>query len=224
MAFFTEDFLHFFIELAPNNNKDWFDLNRKRYESGVKKPFADFVGHMLQKLSVHNKSFKDLSPADCIFRINRDIRFSKDKTPYKMTTSAVLAPNGKKSLAVNGIYFELGPESVNVYAGVYEADKDQVLDIREGIAANQKEFKKLITDPKFTELFGEVLGEKNKIIPSDLKAAAAQQPLIFNKQWYFKATFEPGIVLDDNLDGILENCFLVAKPLEQFFNKFIHRT
>ena len=66
-----------------------------------------------------DKAFDGLEAKDCIFRINRDIRFSKDKTPYKMMVSAVVAPKGKKSKAVNGVYFELGPEYLRVYGGVY---------------------------------------------------------------------------------------------------------
>ena len=127
MAFFTGDFLQFFIDLAPNNNKDWFDLNRKRYENSVKEPFKKFVQHMIDEIAKKDKAFKDIEAKDCIFRINRDIRFSSDKTPYKMNVSAVVAPEGKKSKAVNGVYFELSPEHVRVYGGVYEIDKEEKL-------------------------------------------------------------------------------------------------
>ena len=92
MAFFTPDFLQFFIELAPNNNKDWFDINRKRYENSVKEPFKKFVQQLIGELAKSNPAFESLEAKDCIFRINRDVRFSKDKIPYKMMVSAVIAP------------------------------------------------------------------------------------------------------------------------------------
>jgi uncharacterized protein (TIGR02453 family) len=224
MAFFSKDYLDFFIELAPNNNKDWFDLNRKRYETSVKKPFSAFVQHMIRYLEKYDARLKDLDPAACIFRINRDIRFAKDKSPYKLFCSAVVAPNGKKSEAVNGIYFEIGPESVNVYGGIYEIDKDNLLLIREGIAAQPEAFKKLINDPFFKEVFGEIRGEKNKLLPADLKAAAENEPLIFNKQWYYLAEFSADEIVSDKLDQLLERCFLAGKPLEDFFNQFIQRS
>jgi uncharacterized protein (TIGR02453 family) len=223
MAFFTPDFLQFFIELAPNNHKDWFDLNRKRYEKSVKEPFKDFVEHIIKEIAKTDASFKDLEAKDCIFRINRDIRFSKDKTPYKMNVSAVVAPEGKKSKAVNGVYFEFGPEHVRVYGGVYEIDKDDLLTVREGIANDLQGFQEVYSNPRFKKVFGTILGEKNKVIPKELKEAAEKEPLIFNKQWYFYAQFDAETVLDPKLDQLLLDCFEAGKPVEQYFNKLIKR-
>lgn len=223
MSFFTPDFLEFFKELAPNNNKDWFDIHRKRYEKSVKIPFQQFVQHLINRVAETEKEFADLEPKDCIFRINRDIRFSNDKTPYKLNVSAVVAPEGKKSRAVNGVYFELGPEYMRVYGGIYEIDKDDLLLVREGIADNPEVFKKLYTAPTFKKLFGEILGEKNKILPPHLKEAAISEPLIYHKQWYFYTEFPAATVLRDDLDEIILNCFEVGKPLEQFFNGLIQR-
>ena len=224
MAFFTADFLEFFIELAPNNNKDWFDLNRKRYESSVREPFRHFVQHLIDTLAMTQPEFKGLEAKDCVFRINRDIRFSKDKTPYKMNVSAVISPNGKKSQAVNGVYFELGPEHVRVYGGVYEIDKDDLLAVREGIAANLEAFKAAYTDKQFVRTFKNIIGEKNKIIPKDLRDAAEVEPLIFNKQWYFYAQLDAEDVLRDDLDQVILKCYEAGKPVESFFSKLIQRS
>lgn len=223
MAFFQKDFLDFFIELAPNNNKDWFDQNRKRYENSVKEPFKKFVNHIISKLAEIDPAFKELEAKDCIFRINRDIRFSKDKQPYKMQVSAVVSPLGKKSKAINGVYFELGPEHLRVYGGVYEIDKDDLLTVREGIAENIAEFQKTYNNPLFVKTFGELKGEKNKIIPKELKLAAEKEPLIFNKQWYFYTQFEPERILFDNLDETIINCYKAGRPVEEFFNKLIKK-
>lgn len=223
MAFFQKEFLDFFIELAPNNNKDWFDLNRKRYEQFVKDPFKKFVDHLIQKVAETDPAFKDVEAKDCIFRINRDIRFSADKTPYKIMVSAVVAPEGKKSKAVNGVYFELGPEHLSVYGGVYEIDKEDLLTVREGIAKDVKKFQKAYNNPTFKKVFGEILGEKNKIIPKELQESAKIEPLIYNKQWYFCAQFDPETILVDNLDEIILDCYEAGKPIEQFFNELIKR-
>lgn len=223
MAFFTEEFLQFFIDLAPNNNKAWFDENRWRYEEFVREPFKEFVAHMIEKIASKQKEFKGLEPKDCIFRINRDIRFSKDKTPYKMMVSAVIAPEGKKSRAINGVYIELGPEHLRVYGGIYEIDKDDLLTVREGIASDRKAFQKLYNTKAFKEMYGELLGEKNKIIPKHLKEAAEMEPLIYNKQWYFYTEFDPEVILQDDLDEIILNCYKVGQPIENYFNKLIRR-
>ena len=95
MPYFEKDFLEFFKELEKNNNKDWFDANRKRYEKVIKDPFKAFVQKMIDRMHELDSSVI-IQPKDCIFRINRDIRFSKDKTPYKSNVSAVVGVGGKK--------------------------------------------------------------------------------------------------------------------------------
>jgi uncharacterized protein (TIGR02453 family) len=223
MTFFNQDFLQFFMDLAGNNNKDWFDQNRKRYEVNVKDAFKNFVTHIITKLAEKDPAFKDLEASSCIFRINRDIRFSKDKTPYKMNVSAVVTPEGKKSKAINGVYFELGPEHVRVYGGVYEIDKEDLLTVREGIAKNPEKFKKLYSDASFKNVFGEILGEKNKVILKELKEAAEKEPLIYNKQWYFYKQFDAEVVLSENLDQLILDCYKAGQPVEKFFNELIKR-
>lgn len=223
MAFFTTDYLNFFIELAANNNKDWFDLNRKRYEQNVKKPFSDFVQHLIHSLGEKDASFSELEVKNCVFRINRDIRFSKDKTPYKMMCSAVVTPEGKKSKAVNGVYFEFGPEHMRVYGGVYEIDKDDLETVRDAMAQDISKFQKAYKNPLFVKTFGKILGEKNKVLPAHLREAAAKEPFIFNKQWYFYTQFEPETILQDNLDQIVLNCYEAGRPVEAYFNALIKR-
>jgi hypothetical protein len=98
------------------------------------------------------------------------------------------------------------------------------LSVREGIAQKTAEFQKLVGDKKFVDVFGEIRGEKNKLLPADLKAAAEKEPLIFNKQWYYMAEFSADEILSDKLDQLLERCFLAGKPLEDFFNQFIQRS
>lgn len=221
MAFFDNDFIDFFIELAPNNNKDWFDINRERYANSVREPFKRFVSHMIEKMAEDMPELKELEAKECIFRINRDIRFSKDKTPYKMMTSALITPGGKKGKGedARGVYFELGPEHVRVYGGIYEVDKDGLYDVREGIAQNIEAFQKLYNNADFKELFGTIHGDKNKVIPKEFKEAGEKEPLIYNKQWYFFAEFDPELILSDDLEKTILHCHQVAKPLKEFLNK-----
>ena len=80
MTYFSTDYLEFFKELAANNNKEWFDRNRKRYESVVRDPFKTFIGQLISEIAKSDSAF-DIESKDAIFRINSDIRFSKDKTP-----------------------------------------------------------------------------------------------------------------------------------------------
>ena len=221
MAFFTEDFLHFFIELAPNNNKDWFDENRKRYIKSVKDPMKAFVTHMIERMKEVDKGLDELEAKNCIFRINRDIRFSKDKTPYKMNTSAVITGGGKKDHTTPGLYFEFGPEDMRIYSGVYKLEKEDLLTVREAIADNLEEFKTAYSSNEFVSTFGEIRGDKNKIIPKHLKEAAEKEPLIFNKNWYYFAKFDPETILKEDLDDFIIERYKSAKKLNEFFAKHI---
>jgi uncharacterized protein (TIGR02453 family) len=219
--FFHPDFLQFFIELASNNHKDWFDINRRRYETSVKEPFKEFISILIKRLSIEDDSFRELRSEDCIFRINRDIRFSKDKSPYKLFTSAIVAPGGKKKRENSGVYVELGPEHLRIYSGVYEADKDSIQRIRIGIAENEDSFKSLCNSPDFVALFGSVLGAKNKIVSSELKEVAKRQPLIYNKQWYYYVTFPSERILEEAIDDLVVTCYKVAKPMTDFFKNCV---
>lgn len=223
MAFFDPDFIQFFKDLAPNNNKDWFDENRKRYESIVREPFKSFVDHMIVEMGNINPKLKDLENKHCIFRINRDIRFSKDKTPYKMNVSSAILEGGKKNYMAEGVYFELGPEHVRVYGGLYEMDKETLYQIRKGITKNMKEFKKIYSSKSFEGTFGHIRGDQNKIIPKEFREEAEKENLIFNKNFYYFAEFEPEILLDDKFDQKILEVYNAGRPMEKFFSKLLKR-
>jgi uncharacterized protein (TIGR02453 family) len=215
MAWFTSDFNKFFIELAPNNNKEWFDANRKRYEKSVKEPFEAFVAEAIEQVAKVDPKVT-ITPREAIFRINRDVRFSKDKAPYKSRMSAVVAAGGRKDHSSGGIYFEIGPENVAFYGGQYMPDKDQLQRIREHIAANLAQFKKLRSAKAFVDHFGEIQGERNKIVPKEFKEALAKEPLIANKQFYFMAELPPKNVTSPKLVELLMEHYKAMKPMNDF--------
>jgi uncharacterized protein (TIGR02453 family) len=215
MAYFSEDYLSFFSELSENNHKDWFDANRKRYEKVVKAPFKAFVEDMIIRVNEVDPDVQ-IEAKDAIFRINRDIRFSKDKTPYKTNVSAIVSPGGRKDKTCPGLYFEFSAERVRIYGGLYMADKDQLLHLREEIAANPARFEKIINHKDFKSHYGEILGEKAKRLPKELKEAAEKQPLIYNKQFYYFAELPPETILRDDLADIVMKYYQAGEPLMMY--------
>ena len=204
MKYFTVDYLEFFKELAPNNNKDWFDINRKRYLSSVKEPFKKFVSDLIQEVAKLDNEVQ-IEAKDAIFRINRDIRFSKDKTPYKLNNSAIISKTGRKDKNYPGIYIELSPDKFRFYGGVYMPDTKQVQKIREAIVNQGDELNDILINKDFKSKFGEIKGEKNKRIPIEFRELSKKQPLLFNKQWYHFAELSPKIILQDDLmETVLE--------------------
>lgn len=215
MAWFTPDFNAFFKDLARNNNKEWFDANRKRYEAGVKQPFEAFTAEAIKRIAKHDKAVR-ISPKEAIFRINRDIRFSKDKTPYKLETSAIVSPAGRKDHATPGIYFVFGPEGVKFYGGAYQPDKDQFVKIRRAILRDPKGFRKVIDAKAFKTMFGSVQGEANKVLPPEFKTAVAKEPLIANRQFYVGAELPSKLVADPRLMDVLMDHYLAMCPFNRW--------
>ena len=220
MKYFDSDFLEFFKELAANNNKDWFDANRKRYEKSVKKPFENFVAAVLEASRQIDPSIL-AAPKDCIFRINKDIRFSQDKSPYKLDRSAIISEKGRKDHSSPGFYVSLGPEYLSVGGGAYFLQKDQLEAVRNQIANQPKEFEKIISDKSFKKHFGEVQGEENKRLPKELKEASEEQPLLFKKQFYYMAHLEPEIIETDQLMPTVIKHFEAGAALSSFLKEAI---
>lgn len=218
---FNEDYLDFFKELAQFNNKDWFDENRKRYEKNVKNPFKNFITELLVEIQKIDPEI-EVEAKDTIFRINRDIRFSKDKTPYKIQMSAILSPGGRKNKEVPGLYIQASPENFMIYGGVHQLGKDNLLELRNFIATRSQEFNSLISDNSFTSTFGEILGDKSKRIPTELKEAAVKNPIIFNKAFYFVNELPPETILRTDLIQFIVEQYKIALPFNQFVRKAIH--
>jgi uncharacterized protein (TIGR02453 family) len=223
MAWFTSDFNQFFKDLAKNNNKEWFDTERPRYVRSVKEPFEAFVAAAIARIAKHDRSMAGLQPKEAIFRINKDIRFSKDKTPYKLETSAILSPAGRKDHSVPGIYFALGPEAVKFYGGCYQPEKQQLLAIREAMLRDGKAFRKAIEAKPFVSLFGTVQGEVNKVLAPEFKAAVAKEPLIANKQFYVMAEMPAKTVTDPALlDHLMEHWHAMAAFNQWLAKALVH--
>ena len=217
MQYFTEDFLDFFKELAANNHKDWFDENRKRYKNSVKEPFDHFVGDLI--LNIRKLDSRVLIEAkDATFRINRDIRFSPNKEPYKLDRSAVISSAGRKDHSVPGFYLSFGPEKTMFGGGAYFMPADKLASTRAYIAANQKEFTKVRSNPTFKKYFTEIKGEENKRLPKELQEAAEQEPMLYKKQLYYMTELEPEIILQDNLMDVALEYYNAARQFQDFLS------
>ncbi|HLP11924.1 MAG TPA: DUF2461 domain-containing protein [Flavobacteriales bacterium] len=219
-TYFSPDFNKFLKELASNNNKDWFDVNRERYFKSVKEPFEKFVADFIANVQKIDKEIKT-GPKESIHRINNDIRFSKDKTIYKTYRSAIIALGGKKGGQAPGFYFELGPEHVALYGGAYIVETAALVNLRNTIAKNLKEFDKLVNDKKFKATFGDLQGQKSVRVPANLKAAAEKQPLLFNKEFYFGTEKKASLVTSKDLMKTMLEHYKIALPMIKFLRKAV---
>jgi len=215
MQYFTQKFIDFFSELEKNNHKDWFDVNRKIYETEVKKPLNNLATNLIVAISQFDNSIEK-DPKKAIFRINRDIRFSKDKSPYKTNVSAAFVKGGRKS-PYPGYYLGIGANNVHLGGGLYMLDKDALLAVRTHIKDNQEDFLKIITSKKFKNAFGEIKGEKNKKLASEFKEIQDELPLIANKQFYFMTDIESkNLILSEGFVEKVADIFKVGYTLNRF--------
>ena len=217
MAWFTSAYNDFFKDLAKHNDREWFAANKKRYERDVKKPFESFITDMILRMQAVDPNCK-IEAKDAIFRIYRDTRFSKDKTPYKTQMSAVVSRGGRKDITLEGIYLELGFKHIRMYGGVYQPDKDQLYRIRQEILYNLSDFEKLLNEKKFKARFGEIRGEKNKRLPPEFAETQDKQPLIANKQFYYFTEFDPKLLTTDGLIDAFFEAYGESKEVRNFLH------
>lgn len=217
MSWLTKDFFTFFKELENNNTREWFHENKELYELAVKQPFHELVEDLIYRIAGEEPGF-DLVPKDAIFRIHRDIRFSKNKKPYKLHMAAHLSPGGRKS-DIPGLYLHIGNNECMVGGGAYMLSKEQLYSVRKAIAAAPEECETLLRDKKFHERYGVLQGEKNKVVPAEFKQAAQGYPLIANKQFYYMAAVEPAIFLSDDVPDILMEYYRAGRSVNEFFTR-----
>ena len=152
---FQQSTLTFLKKLAKNNNKVWFDAHRNNYlEARV--DFENFVAELIKRTGEFDNDVKELKPKECMFRINRDIRFSKNKTPYKTNLAASLDRGGKKSIFA-GYYFHLEPGNKSfITGGVWMPEVSDLKKIRQEIDYCFDEFRNIIFDKNFKKEYGEL--------------------------------------------------------------------
>ena len=218
MQYFTSEFNGFFKDLAANNHKEWFHANKKRYEQHVKNPFYAFLTALIAEIQKHDPSVQ-VEPKDCVSRINRDIRFSKDKTPYNLHFTAFISTGGRKDKSIPGIFLRFSPEMVGIMIGAFGPDKEQLASIRTSIIKHQSKFSKLINNADFVDKFGEIKGDKMKRIPKDLVADVEKEPLILHKQYYFVAEKDPSLLTSEKLLDEVMEYWHTGRPVNEFLKQ-----
>lgn len=213
----------FLKELQKNNNKPWFDVNRKAYET-AKADFVAFVQTVIDKHSKKDLSIAHLMAKDCIFRINRDVRFSKDKSPYKNNMGAYMNKDGKKAMTA-GYYFHMEPGASFGGGGLYMAPPEQLKNVRQEIDYNWKEFQKIINNKKFKEVFGDLSTEGDIKLSRPPKGYEADNPAIEYiklKSWIGVQSFSDADLTSKDLVKKVCINFEALQPLLLFLNEGLH--
>lgn len=213
---FSKDTLTFLSDLEQNNNKDWFHANKKIYEKSVKEPLKAFTQQLIDEVLGEKAFVNNIQPKDCLFRINRDIRFSKDKSPYKTHLGIVVSEGGRKDASTPGMYVEISHKHLRLYSGCYALNKEQLLNVRNAIYQDTEHFMSLVTDKTFVKAFGEVRGERNKRIPKPFSEIQEEIPYILNKSFYYFKEYPADTILKPNVVQTLLKDFEIVQPMNTF--------
>jgi uncharacterized protein (TIGR02453 family) len=212
--------LKFLKDLKKNNNKPWFDEHRKQYEA-AKLDFENFIQSVLDKHCKNDVDLKGLTAKKCIFRINRDVRFAKDKSPYKTNLGASMDKGGKKS-GLAGYYFHLEPGKSFLGGGLWQPEPDKLKKVRQEIDYGFDEFKKIISSKKFKTVYGELYtgdGIQLSKVPQGFEKENPAAEYLKFKSW---------LVINDIKDTDLTSKDLISKTIDAFcvmqpFVKFLNR-
>lgn len=208
--------IQFLNELSENNNREWFQNNKKRYdESREKVLFLTEV--VINEIRKFDPDVPFLEPKDCLFRIFRDVRFSNDKRPYKTNFGSFIAKGGRKSMHA-GYYFHIEPSGSFVGGGIYMPAAEPLKAIREYIAENGEEFLLLINNKNFKKVYPEMMDDKLKTAPKGYSPDHEFIDLLRYKSFAFSSQFDKSQILADNYIEKLVHSFKILQPVNQFLN------
>lgn len=198
----------FFKRLSKNNNRDWFNDNKPEFKE-LEKEVKQFYNQLYERLNVHDEIDKLK-----IFRIYRDVRFSKDKTPYKTHFGGSF--HRKKPELRGGYYLHIQPNDESFIAtGFWEPHKDDLFRIRKEFETDASEMRAILNDKKFKSVWGDLVGDELKTAPKGFDKEHENIDLIKKKMYIFTRKFTDKEVSSQEFLDIVDESFKAIRP---FFN------
>ncbi|HPH36576.1 MAG TPA: DUF2461 domain-containing protein [Sediminibacterium sp.] len=215
--------LQFLTKLKKNNSREWFNQHRDDYDA-AKENFIELVNQILAQAGQFDQDIAVLSYKDCIFRINRDVRFSKNKDPYKNNMAAYFVKGGKKSWLA-GYYFHCEPGGKSfIGGGLYGGEPDQIKKVRQEIDYNWEEFKGILQNKKFKQTFGDLSREEGMSLIREPKGYEKDNPAIDYiklKNFIVSVPVTDEELTDKKIIKKIITCFATMQPMLQFLNRAI---
>lgn len=212
--------LKFLEELRKNNHREWFLTHKKEYEAS-KKEFTDFVNELIVKHGSRDASIAHLQAKDCLFRINRDVRFSKDKSPYKTNFGASISAGGKKG-GLAGYYFHLEPGGSFVGGGLYMPEAPQLAKVRQEIDYSWEEFLEIFKKENFKRIYGDLdRSDEFRLIrmPKGYENDHPAAEYLKLKSFVAIKQLSDEEVLNANLPDQILEAFTALQPLNELINR-----
>jgi uncharacterized protein (TIGR02453 family) len=214
-----EIILKFLANLARNNSREWMLEHKKQYEK-ARNSFTNFVELVLKDMQKVDPDLMELTAKECTFRLNRDVRFSKDKSPYKINFSAYFALGGKKSFN-GGYYFHVQPGQNFIGGGIYQPMPDMLSKIRQEIDYNPQIIHNIIDGQEFKSYFGALKGDKLKTSPKGYPADHVDIDLLRHKSFVASRSISDTLVNSADFKSEVVRGFTIMKPFKDFLTTAI---
>lgn len=210
--------LAFLRKIKKNNNTEWMKANKEEYLE-ARKEFEFLVQELIVRLSQWDDRFSYLEPKDCIFRFNRDIRFSDNKNPYKENFAAFFGIGGKKS-TLPGYYFSISTKEIFAGGGLWQPEPDKLIKVRRYVAENGDELTKIIKQKSFMKTFGTLSDEDTlKRVPKGFDAEHPYADYLKLKSFIASKEFTATEAVEKNFGQKIDKALKDLKPLNDFLHE-----
>jgi uncharacterized protein (TIGR02453 family) len=215
---FSPDATAFLRALKRNNRREWFQPRKEKYDKLIKEP-------MLELVSCLNEEFARFAPEyitppqKALYRIYRDTRFSKDKTPYKTHVSAIFPRCTARKREGSVFYFHFTEKELLVFGGVWGPERDELLAYRTLLQEYYEEFQALLGDKKLKRLLGGLQGEQLSRMPKGFPVDHPAEELLRHRQWYLENTFDIKLLTTPGVVQQIARHFEVMAPFVEFLNR-----
>jgi uncharacterized protein (TIGR02453 family) len=216
-AGFPAEAIAFFRGLERNNRREWFQPRKAVFEHSVKEPMRELVAALSQALANFAPEYAT-DPSRAIFRIYRDVRFSKNKKPYKEHIAASFPLRGGMDHGHGGYYCAVSHKEVAVGGGVYMPDPAALAAIRNHIAQHHADLRRILAAPKLRRLLGELQGEQLARVPKGFACDHPAADLLRFKQLYLYAELPPDVATSPRLYQEIVDRFRAMVPFMRFLN------
>lgn len=213
--------LAFFRKLKTQNDRDWFNAHKPAFQRDIHEPMLDLVARLRDELQTELPDYV-FEPRRAIYRIHRDTRFSKDKTPYKLHYGAQFQHARVTKNLGAGFYFHVSATEVAVGGGLYMPGPDELLAVRLAMVRHEKAFRALLADKKTAKMLGPIGGDVAARVPKLLEGAPERtHDLVRRKQVYYYQELDAKLATAPTLQRELVKRFRALKPLVTWINDAI---
>ena len=215
---FPEAGLDFLRELRRNNSRDWFVERKQIYEEQVRLPMLQLVADLTTEMWEYAPEHT-VEPARAVYRINRDTRFSDDKSPYKTHIAAIFPHRGLSKNSGASFYFNVAPDRIEVAAGIYAPESSELRRIRQRLLTDHQHLGEILSAIETSRPVGGLQGEKLKRVPKGFPADHEAEELLRRKAFYFDVQLPTDSAVSRRLFDELSTHFRLFAPLVGFLDE-----